>query len=96
MTEAPSAETFMAHIGKAVSLAEGHRLTLVAVDKRNAHAPSAAPRAAFSLLLRGAPAPIVPEGMHRLILEGDASFDLYLIPIHSPARDHQDYQIIFN
>jgi hypothetical protein len=24
------------------------------------------------------------------------SFDLYLIPIHTPSRDHQDYQIVFN
>ena len=56
----------------------------------------AAPRAAFSLLLRGAPAPIAPEGMHRLTFEDGASFDLYLIPIHTPSRDHQDYQVVFN
>lgn len=94
MTDAPGAETFMAHVGKAVSLPSGQRLTLVAVDRRDA--PGAAPRAAFSLHLRGAPAPIVPEGMHRLTFEDGASFDLYLIPIHTLSRDHQDYQIVFN
>ena len=94
MTDTPRAETFMAHIGKAASLADGHRLTLVSVDKRDAS--GGAPRAPFSLILRGAPAPIAPEGMHRLTFEGGASFDLYLIPIHTPSRGHQDYQIVFN
>jgi hypothetical protein len=97
MTDAMSAETFTPHIGAAVTLLDGPTLTLVAVDQRSSQAPSpAGPRAAFSLILRGAPAPVVPEGMHRLILRGGASFDLYLIPIHTPSRDHQDYQIVFN
>jgi hypothetical protein len=94
MTDALSAETFTPHVGKAVSLPDGQKLTLVAVDKRNA--PGAAPRPAFSLILRGEPAPIVNEGMHRVTLEDGASFDLYLIPIHTPSRDHQDYQIVFS
>jgi hypothetical protein len=96
MTDAISADTFTPHIGAAVSLLDGPKLTLVAVDQRGSRAPGPAERAAFSLILRGAPAPIVPEGMHRLVLEGGASFDLYLIPIHTASRDHQDYQIVFN
>ncbi len=79
---------------RTASLPDGQKLTLVAVEKGNA--AGAAPRAAFSLHLRGAPAPIAPEGMHRLTFEDGASFDLYLIPIHTPSRDHQDYQIVFN
>ena len=94
MRDAPGAETFSAHVGKAVSLPDGQELTLIAVEDRNT--AGAAPRAAFSLLLRGPPAPIAPEGMHRLTFEDGASFDLYLIPIHTPSRDHQDYQIVFN
>jgi Domain of unknown function (DUF6916) len=94
MSDAPSAEIFTPHVGKAVSLPDGQKLTLVAVDERDAHSPTA-PRS-FSLLLRGAPAPIVPEGMHRLSFDGGASFDLYLIPVHTPSRDRQDYQIVFN
>jgi hypothetical protein len=92
MADATSAETFMAHIGEAISLRDGPTLTLVAVDRHKSPAPSGA----FTLLLRGAPAPIAPEGMHCITLEGGASFDLYLIPIHTPSRDHQDYQIVFN
>ena len=95
MGDAPGAEIFMAHVGKAVSLPDGQKLTLVGVDQRGARGGDA-PRAAFSLHLRGAPAPIAPEGMHRLTFEDGASFDLYVIPIHTPSRDHQDYQIVFN
>jgi hypothetical protein len=92
MTDAASAETFAPYIGRAVSLGDGPTLTLVAVDRHK----SPMPGVGFTLLLRGAPAPIAREGMHRITLEGGASFDLYLIPIHTPSRDHQDYQIVFN
>jgi hypothetical protein len=92
MTDEANAETFALYIGKAISLSDGPTLTLVAVERRNSPTPSGA----FTLLLRGAPTPIAPEGMHCITLEGGASFDLYLIPIHTPCRDHQDYQIVFN
>ena len=92
MTDAASAETFAPYIGKAISLGDGPTLTLVAVDRHK----SPTPGGGFTLLLRGAPTPIALEGMHRITLEGSASFELYLIPIHTPSRDHQDYQIVFN
>ena len=63
MTDAMSAETFTPHIGAAVTLLDGPTLTLVAVDQRSSQAPSpAGPRAAFSLILRGAPAPSCRKG----------------------------------
>ena len=92
MADRVSAETFAPYIGKAISLGDGPTLALVAVDRHK----SSAPGGAFTLLLRGAPTPIAPEGMHRITLEDGASFELYLIPIHTPSRDHQDYQIVFN
>ena len=95
MAELINADTFTPHIGKAALLPDGQRLTLVAVDRR-AWSLRAAPRPAFSLILRGAPAPVVREGMHRFTLEDGASFDLYLIPIHTPSLDRPDYQIVFN
>ena len=95
MTEVVSADTFSPHIGKVALLPSGQRLTLVEIDRRGSHAASA-PIAGFSLLLRGDPAPIVPEGLHRLTLDDGACFELYLIPIHTPSRDRQDYQIVFN
>ncbi len=95
MAEVVSADIFRPHIGRGVLLPGGQKLTLVSVDQRAARAPDP-PRAPFSLILRGAPAPVVPEGLHRLTLEDGASFELYLIPIHTPSRDRQDYQIVFN
>jgi hypothetical protein len=96
MTDAPDAASFAPYIGKPVSLPDGHALILVAVDQRDAHAPGTAMRAPFSLKLRGPPAPIVPEGMHRLVFDDGAGFELYLIPVHTPSRDRQDYQVVFN
>ena len=93
MTDEANAETFALYIGKAISLSDGPTLTLAAVDRHK----SSTPGGGFTLLLRGAPAPIAPEGgTARITFEGGASFDLYLIPIHTPSRDHQDYQIVFN
>ena len=96
MTGAPTAETFTQHIGKPISLADGRQLTLVEIKRPGSPAAGAAPRAAFTLILRGPRAPVAPEGMHRLDFESGKSFDLYLIPIQTPSRDHQDYQIVFN
>jgi hypothetical protein len=95
MDEAISADIFKAHVDKTASLPDGQKLTLVAVDQHGSQSPGA-PRTFFSLRLCGAPTPIVPEGMHRLTLEDGASFDLYIIPIHTPSRDRQNYQIVFN
>ena len=75
-------------------LPDGGKLTLTAVEQRESPAAGAPP--AFTVLLRGGPDRIVPEGLHRLTIDGCESFDLYLIPIHTRSRDHQDYQIIFN
>jgi hypothetical protein len=96
MTDAPDAASFAPYIGKPVSLPDGHALTLVAVDQRNAHAPESAMRAPFSLKLRGPPAPIMPEGMYRLVFDDGAGLELYLIPVHTRSRGHQDYQVVFN
>ncbi len=96
MSDAINAETFTPYVGKAASLANGQALTVVAVDLHRSPQPNAAPETSFSLLLRGVATPIVSEGSHRLAFEDGATFELYLIPIHTPSRDRQDYQVVFN
>jgi hypothetical protein len=92
MSDEATADAFGPHVGTAASLPDGRPLTLVKVER----GPAGAPRPAFSLLLSGDPERIVPEGLHRLAFDGGATFDLYLIPIHTASRDRQDYQIVFN
>jgi hypothetical protein len=96
MSYAINSETFTPYVGRPASLANGQALTLVAVDLHRSPRPNAAPGTSFSLLLRGAATPIVSEGLYRLAFEDGANFELYLIPIHTPSRDHQDYQVVFN
>jgi hypothetical protein len=96
MSDPINAETFARYVGRPASVANGQALTLVAVDTHQSPRPDAMPESSFSLILRGAASPIVSEGLHRLAFEDGASFELYLIPIYTPSRDHQDYQIVFN
>jgi hypothetical protein len=96
MSDAINAETFAPYVGRPTSLANGHALTLVAVHLHRSPRPNTGSATSFSLLLRGAASPIVSEGLHRLAFEDGASFELYLIPIHTPSREHQDYQVVFN
>jgi hypothetical protein len=96
MDAAITAETFVPHVGKAASLSNGHEFMLVTVDVHTSPEASSRRQSGFTLILRGPRAPVAPEGMHRLTFESGASFELYVIPIHTPSRDHQDYQIVFN
>jgi hypothetical protein len=93
MAEAISAEIFAPHVGATLLLSDGRKLTLTAIERHNA---TAAHRAGFTLLLRGPLTPIVHEGLHRFAFEDGASFELYVMPIHTRSHDHQDYQIVFN
>jgi Domain of unknown function (DUF6916) len=96
MVDAINAETFRPHVGKTASLSNGHRLTLVAVEVPKSPRADASQESRFVLILRGAPFPVAPEGMYALTFEDGARFGLYVIPIHTPSRDHQDYQVVFN
>jgi hypothetical protein len=39
---------------------------------------------------------VLPEGLYTFDVENGPSFELYVMPIHTPARDRQDYQSSFN
>lgn len=92
-----TARDFAPLVGKvAQPIGNGIKLTLVALDQ---HAPAGwegMARQPFSLILRGPRQPVLPEGPYELMIDGNSTPALYVIPIFTAASRHQDYQIIFN
>jgi hypothetical protein len=39
---------------------------------------------------------VLPEGFYTLEVEEGPSFDLYVMPIHTPLLGRQDYQVAIN
>lgn len=96
MPETLNAEDFAPFVGKTFQ-AEGHPQSLTLVTLHTPTAGGAGTgRAPFSLILRGPPGAIVPEGFYRFTADGRQDFELYMMPIQTASREHQDYQIVFN
>lgn len=97
MAQVLTAADFAPHLGK-VFRAEGHpqALTFVTLNDRQRPDWPAGARTPFSLILRGEPSPVLPEGFYRFAVEHGPRFDLHIMPVHTPSRDDQDYQIAFN
>lgn len=92
-----TAEDFAPFVGKAFRpVGSDLALTLVTLDRRERAGWEGAARQPFSLILRGPPAPILPEGHHPIAIDGGVATPLYVIPIFTAARGHQDYQIVFD
>lgn len=92
-----TAEDFAPSLGKMFRPAGSDlELTLATLDQREHPGWEAAARKPFALILRGPAAPILPEGFHRIAIESGPTLVLYVIPIFTAGRDHQDYQIVFN
>lgn len=97
MDQVPTAADFAPHLGK-VFRAEGHPFALKFVTLNDRPRPDwpADMRQPFILILRGESSPILAEGSYRFAIEDGPSFELYIMPVHTPSRDYQDYQIAFN
>jgi hypothetical protein len=99
MDEVLTRETFDPHVGKTFRVGNSHHaLMLVRIETRQIEPweKEAGLRAPFILIFREPAGDILAEGMHVLALEDGTSFDLYVIPIHTPVRTQQDYQSAFN
>jgi hypothetical protein len=88
---------FAPHLGK-VFRADGHpqALTFVTLIDRPPPGWPAGMRPPFSLILRSDPSPILPEGFYRFSIDDGPSFELHIMPVHTPSRAYQEYQIAFN
>ncbi len=99
MTEQLTPETFLPHVNKVFRVKDGrHALTLSRVDVRRMEEWEAAVlhRQPFTLIFGGPPGDVLHQGLHTLEVEGGPAFQLYIIPVQTPARDRQDYQAVFN
>ena len=71
-----------------------HALELTRVERlAGAGLPGRQP---FTLIFRGPPGTVLPEGHHRFELAGGQFTTFHIMPIHTPVRDRQDYQAVFN
>ncbi|MBV8737686.1 MAG: hypothetical protein JO007_10580 [Alphaproteobacteria bacterium] len=90
-------DDFNAYLGRVFRPATSNLgLVLVQIDRHEFTGWNEAPRKPFSLILRGPPRPILLEGSYRIAIENGPVMTLYTIPIFTAARDHQNYQIVFN
>ena len=97
MSRVLTAEDFIAHVGKTVTPKGQHRaLTLVSVDTEPRPGRNGPTREPFTLILRGARDDVLPEGLYDVAVQNGPEFALYIIPIHTVARDRQNYQVVFN
>ena len=95
MTLLPQHEDFTPHLNKLFRF-EGrhHQLRLASVEVGDA--PSPDHRKPFTLIFHGPRGDVMPEGLYAAQPEDGAQFELYVIPIHTPAPERQDYQAVFN
>jgi len=95
MTEQLTPEMFLPHVDKTFRVKGGrHVLKLYRVDvPQNT---DGFPRQPFNLIFSGPPGDVLREGMYTLEVDGGPSFDLYVMPVHTPALGQQDYQAAFN
>jgi len=73
-----------------------YALRLAAVDVSDRLNVPDGQRQPFILIFHGPRGDVMPEGLYAAEVEGGASFELYVIPIHTVAPDRQDYQAAFN
>jgi len=96
MSRLLTSEDFAPHVGKAFRPAGQHRvLTLVSVDTRQFPGTESVPRQPFILILEGPQGDVLPEGSYDVAVDDGPEFSLYIAPIHTIARDRQDYQAVF-
>ncbi|HEX8168845.1 MAG TPA: hypothetical protein VF601_24040 [Beijerinckiaceae bacterium] len=99
MAEQLTPEHFLPHVDKVFRVEGGvHAFTLARIEQRRLEdfETEMVLREPFNLIFRGPPGDVLPEGLYRLAVEGGPSFELYVMPVHTPMCDRQNYQASFN
>jgi len=95
IVQLPRHEDFIPHLNKLFRF-QGRQLRLATVDVGDPPNLPPESRKPFSLIFHGSRGDVMPEGLYEAEAEDGARFELYVIPIHTPAPDRQDYQAVFN
>lgn len=99
MTEPLTAEHFLPHVNKTFRVRGGRQvvtLSRVEVSRPGGAAFPAPLRQPFNLIFSGPPGNVLREGLYTLEVENGLRFELYVMPVHTPSPDRQDYQAPFN
>jgi len=99
MTRILRHEDFAPHVNKQFRFSGWHgslRLARIEQPARPVAADGDAARAPFTLIFQGVRGDVLPDGMQMATAEDGSRFEFYIMPIHTPAADRQDYQAIFN
>lgn len=90
-------EDFEPHLGREFRFAgQPQVLRLAHIDVKDRPPMPGLDYKAFMLIFTGPRGDVLPEGFYAAETDGGTRFDLYIIPIHTPAPDRQDYQVVFN
>jgi hypothetical protein len=97
MTEPLRHEDFAPHVEKSFRFAGWHgTLRLAKVETLSGSATPGAETTPFTLIFHGPTGDVLPEGFYQADVEDGPTFEFYIIPIHTVARDRQEYQAVFN
>jgi hypothetical protein len=100
MADLLTLEDFQPHLTKTFKVRGGHHaLALVAIEEHRVRPEDLAKvnRMPFTLIFQGPPGDLLPAGIYAVDVEGEeASYELSVMPIHTPQGDRQDYQASFN
>jgi hypothetical protein len=91
-------EDFAPHVGK-IALFRGtdFAFPIDRVQGEGGKPPPGWMRVPFIVIFAGPRGPnVMPEGMYTCQVEGGPAWDLYVIPVHTPRSDRQEYQAAFN
>jgi hypothetical protein len=93
-----TADTFAPHVGAPFRVEGGHHVLSLSEVERFENQPGHGDRdfQPFVLIFSGAPGDVLAEGMHTITREDGTAYELYLMPVHTPAPGRQDYQAVFN
>ena len=94
----PTADSFTPHVGASFRVEGGGQvLSLNEIELFKPEPGHGRPDfQPFVLIFSGPPGDVLAEGMHTMKVEDGTTYDLYLIPIHTPEPGRQNYQALFN